>query len=296
MKKTPVVLICANRFNYFTQVYDSIWPQLDGRDLFVFVDYCGDRDLQLQHQKYILRYIPGANIILRDKHYGCGKNIIDARRFIFETEKAKRAFILEDDLVLSDNYFTLCENILKWASKKYTNVGAVQAWNHCLLNDEEKNKRYDEVYVTYYNWWGYLITKNAWLQIRDYLYEFENRFLSNIPHYNFRNHKAIDIWMRQKQISSVLPEGDGLVSTCNFSKERLNKCLLSFVTGQDQATMRAFLNAGLARISTIANRSLYIGKSGVHKTPYIFKKMGYEEISIFSHKDDGKLTKFRFGE
>lgn len=290
-----IVLIAANRENYFKQVFESIYPQVNNRHLHVFIDFCGDSEVQQRHKKIVLDKIPTANIILREKHYGCGNNIIDARRYIFDEVGANYAFIMEDDLVISPSYIKLCENLMEWAELNYTNIGAVQSWNHCTLTENEKGNKENEIYTTYYNWWGYLLKRSAWDSIKDYLYEFQDRFLRKISHYNFRNHKSINDWMKQKQLKTTLPEGERLAPTCDFSKQKLDMYInKSLVTGQDAATMRAFLNAGLARITTVANRSLYIGASGVHKTPHLYAKMGYDKINMFIGKNDDNLREFKF--
>jgi len=291
MSGSTVSLIAANRIEYFKQVVDSIVPALQGRELWVFIDYCGSRSVQEDHESYVKEKIPNALIVKRYKHYGCGRNIIQARRFLFDDHGVSRAFILEDDLVISPDYFTLCENLMRWAERRYSNIGAVQAWNFCKLSKEEKDKKYDVVDSTYNNWWAYLLNRSAWTKIRGYLLEFERKFL-RIPIYGRRNHQAIYNWMRKNQThySSII---GGFDITDAVAEKRDHHLYKAFVTGQDAATMRSFENEGLVRLTTLANRSVYIGRSGVHFRPDLYKRMGFEEIEPYSHPNDGLLKDFR---
>jgi len=288
----PVALIGADRPHYLKRVLESLVGQVENREVILFLDLNPAKaGLQATQTKMAKSLIPHIKVVTRDRHFGCGNNLIDARRKMFDKKECDYAFILEDDLILSPQYLTLCENLMKWCEDNYDNVGAVQAWNECKQPDEWKEKRLDIVDVTYYNWWGYLLSRKTWDLIKDYLFEFQNKFLQ-IPNYRRRDHLQIYKWMRKNQ-SWVIPPDVGCPKSTKANQKCVayfNKC---FITGQDAATMRAFENAGIVRVSTVVNRAQYIGEIGVHKTKPIFKKMGYHKMLMFQSENDCDLTTFQ---
>ncbi len=129
------------------------------------------------HARVTLEHFPDAQVILRDANFGCGRNIIDARRHLFDILEYKQVFVIEDDMILSSSYLQYCLNLMMWANSNYSNIGVVQGWNKCFYSSAEKQKHLREVHPTVTNWWGYLMDSQCWNSIRDEIYEYEKQWL-----------------------------------------------------------------------------------------------------------------------
>ena len=101
----------------------------------------------------------------RDRKSGLFKNLIDARRTIFDALDFDLTFIFEDDLVISENYMGLLLNAYNDLSKQYNNIGMIQGWNLDEAANEpnpaiERLSSFEVVENTHL--WGYLMPQKAW--------------------------------------------------------------------------------------------------------------------------------------
>lgn len=279
----PIAIIAANRFNYFKKVVDALVPQFDKRPVVLFLDRDINGNVDEQHVDYIKsKNIYNLQTLVRETHYGCGKNIIDARRWMFEKFADQSAIhVFEDDMVPSSSYIKKNEQLFKYQTGLHYNVGATQLWSECKLPYEEKEQRKDAVRATFENLWGYLISRRCWNNIFPFLRTYAESFLNRSADYRMRPHNEIWGWILHQhiaqprfifQLSYVLNKEE--------EEERI-KYMSQFITGQDAVTIHAMHILGWVRIATVVNRGIYIGESGVHKTPAVFKQMGYDKIEMF---------------
>lgn len=282
----PVYLVASNRPLYFKQVIDSLAPQIDHRPCFISIDWCGNRDLQEEQAIYATKMIDGAEIFIRKQHLGCGRHMIEARRFLFDDMGYNAGFILEDDLILAHHHLELSERLLHWAKSQYKNIGVVQLWNENLI--EPREDLLNLVEETQRHWWAYLMTKDCWESISPILYEFENKFLKHISDYRVRDHRLILKWRSTvfkeiKYITNSFPQNIG---------ERV-RLLNAPVTGQDGITAMSCLYSGLSKVATFIGRGRYIGEWGVHKTPQIYSALNLDKFNNINIPNDHKIYEFR---
>ena len=69
---------------------------------------------------------------------GFGANTVRSRAAMFDECGYDNVLLVEDDLVLASHYIGLVARLLAWATGTFDNVGAVQAWDQCLVSRDEK--------------------------------------------------------------------------------------------------------------------------------------------------------------
>ncbi len=296
-ENTAIALIGYDRPNYFKEVLATLAtnPEFYKYPIFVFLDKTpdpamGDAHVQLLHN---LGITPAA-IIRRPHNYGCGRNIIDVRRQLFDNLGFDRVFVFEDDMMVTPEYMKLCENMMDWAEDNYDNIGVVQAWELCKHDISYKKLNLESVFATFSNLWGYLMTRTCWDRIKEYLYRYEHLFLSG-P-YGERNHELIRKWLFQqlKLFTQNNIEGIHYPTTEQYviNKDRE----LTFpVSGQDGVTMTAIYLSGQMRLTTRVNRGYYIGETGIHQSPERYKMAGFHMMALDAFESDRDLTEFAAG-
>ena len=295
--RTAIAVIGADRPDYFKQTIKSL-SECDGIErfpVFIFLDKSTSHDadrMQQEHVDIANYYLPQATLICRRVNFGCGRNIIDARRQLFDKMCYDRVFVFEDDMILSSGYLLFCIALLEWGEQNYGNIGAVQGWNKCMFSPQGKADYLDHVYPTATNWWGYLMTQRAWQSIREFVYEFERLFLR--WNYNMRPHRSVLKWFQGKTKNpktrqGFYPVGDPYIKA-------MEKYLNSPPSGQDAATMIGMHREGLARLAPFVNRSSYIGKLGIHMNPSWFSRDGYDKVFFEEYPSDKKIKSFVCGD
>lgn len=277
----PIAIIAANRFNYFQQTFDALAPQIKDRQLFLFLDKPLNGGVDLQHVEYVKeKKIKNFTAIVRDTHYGCGRNIIDARRHIFENTSCDAMHLFEDDMVPAPHYIEMNEKLFKKQTSLHFNVGATQLWKMCFLTREEKEQRKDEVRATFDSLLGYIISRRCWDDVGPFLYAYEQMFLRG-ENYRLRPHNDIWKWIISQHIfqprfrftPSYIYNKDDEVERIGYMQR--------FITGQDGVTIHMMHILGWVRLSPIVNYGKYVGEWGVHHHPDLFRKQGYDKIEMF---------------
>jgi len=295
-----VLVVAYNRPHYFKEVLDSIAQNPESQTLpFFFVLDGGSDATQKENIELIEKSkIKYKEIIARPHNYDCGRNIIDARRFMFDWCGFEKVIVFEDDMVISPQYISLLLNVHAWAKKEYDNVGAVQCINRCYMDRETKKAYLDLVEEgSYDQWWAYCMDKDAHEATKDLLYEYEEKFLINWPQ-DILNGPALSEWIKyhlysypSKHHERMYPAVKDYVA---FFEKRIEslKARLTMRRGQDIETQFAFFKAGYVKITTVVNRSRYIGKSGFWFTPEWWNQNNYDDIVLDCFEDDVHRTEF----
>lgn len=261
----PAVLIGCHRFPYFKRTIESVLPQLRGRKLIIVLDKA-EKESQLHLTKH-LNYINQAgvsdiDVFTTPKHLGLGKNMIRARKIVFEEMKYDRAFILEDDLILSEDYFDFTERMMDWAESKWDNIAICQSFQ------DKRNLGggpYD-IRVDYGHFWGYLQNRWSWDIIKKDLYEFQQKFLGCL--YRDRPLEKIQNW--KLELSKKKSYYGKIILGQRESEAK--KAIDSFFTGQDAITQVSLYRYGLVKLHSCKSKALYIGEKGEHFNRVIFEK------------------------
>jgi hypothetical protein len=275
---TAVVLIACNRLAYFKEVVDALAPQVQDKPVYLFLDKPleeGQSALMDQHAEYAKAKFNSLRVIKRTVNWGCGANIIDARDKIFNVLGHEKAFIFEDDMVPDENYIEYCEKLWDW-SQQFTNVGAVQGWAHCLLNQTQKKRANKEVFVTFQNAWGYLMSRECWQSIRPMMLDYFS-YIKEVIYAN-RDNLRISRFMRQYKDRPFEAFGANPVTLDQLAQNHEREFLENCPTCQDGMTYLAMRNVGLVRLAPTVNRAIYIGKSGIHSTPAMYNKSRLGEV------------------
>lgn len=308
---TGVVVVAYNRPDYFKRVIESIERNPEASSLpFFFMLDGGPSAKQEENAKIIQNSIISHKyIILRDENYGCAKNLIDARRFMFDWCKFEKVIVMEDDLIVTPQYFGLLERLHRWATENYDNVGVVQTWNYCFLSVDEKRERLQDVIDSGYYWWSfvsYCIDRSAWNRISPILYEYESRFIDTLPQspqfFKQRSKPGLSNlapeirqWIKklikQRQVSPLFPDRQFRVLPIDlesfFSSD-------AFEPNQDLMTGFALWMAGMIKVQTIVNRAKHIGEIGITFTNDIqWRDFGFDKITLDEFEEDQQFTHFR---
>ena len=292
---TAIAVIASDRPDYFKQVVQCLraTPEAEQMPVFFFLDRSQEVLTDRQEREIIEARFPYFKVIRRPINFGCGRNLIDVRRQLFDHLGYERAFILEDDLVFSPQYLTLCTQLLDWAEANYSNVGVVQAWTDCKLSDSEKLLKLDQVEGTFVNLWGYLITRQCWKTIRSTLYTYEAAFLRD--EYHKRPHALIKKWAKSR-----LPlNRDRMKGRSPFpidEKWRANRdhFFSHLPAGQDGITALALRRKGWIQLTTTVNRARYIGERGIHMNPRRFREeKAYHLVSLREFSSDQNRPIFK---
>lgn len=294
-KSEAIILIGYNRPEYFEKVVQSIAqnPESQKLPVFVFLDKCENTvftDTMTQTAKEAFNH---AYVVRRATNYGCGRNIIDARHQIFTNLGFQRAWVFEDDLVISKDYMAFCTNLMAWADSKYGNVGAVQGWSFCDKDVDWKVNHLDLVDTTYENWWGYLMKKSAWDTMSEFMLQFRDLFLSGL--YSERPHKSIVEHFRKyrKDLPNTVTLREKVPESGKALRER-RKYFDNPPSGQDAATMLSFHQTGWQRLAPKVNRGMYIGKQGIHMNESLWKSMKFEDCVLHEFSADSDRSTFSF--
>lgn len=290
---TAIAIVACDRISYFDRVVQSIAQNknVDSFPVFVFLDKPKSDNWEVivnKHVEIVRQHIPNATIFKRGRNLGCGRNIIDARRQLFDNFGYDKVFVLEDDLVLSSNYFTYCLNLLEWGQANFGNIGAVQGWNKCFLSKKDKTLNLPSVIGTFTNWWGYLMTHECWVEIKNVVYEFESLFLK--WDYAQRPNKSILEWFKSNYSRPETKDSPFPVSELWF--EQKDKYFKSPPTGQDAITMFAFYMFGYVRLAPVVNRGQYVGQQGIHMSPNWYHRDRFHEVLLHDFSSDATLETF----
>ena len=292
---TAIAVVANDRPAYFQRTLQSLGANAETlhRPIFIFFDLPAEPKnvyMQDEQAKLARQVFPNAVIIRRPRNFGCGRNLIDVRRQLFDNMRYEQVFIFEDDMVVSPHYIRLCEALMKWGRERYTNIGAVQAWRFCDLSAKEKRRYSSYTCGTYSNWWGYLMCRQAWEAIREKFYKYEKLFLGS--EYHKRPNRTIHEWFRRMREGRYDWFGKKPFPVNGALRSEMSNYFSGPPTGQDAATMHLLHCAGFMRLTTVVNRGEYIGQQGIHMNPRMFKKHGYDRVTLDNVVGDEVLSSF----
>lgn len=285
-EKTAVMITAYNRPQYFEKVVDSInyCEELKNIPIFVFLD--GGTLSTKNENIEICKKIKFKNkfVIVREKNYGCERNILSAFKMMFNDLNFNFLFVLEDDLVLSKNYFRFVYDEYKKIKQEDLNLGIYQGWNKCLLNKEEKKHKLQEnIHSIDEHYWGFLWEKETFKKIEKYFDQYME-LLVDIPYdpryKNIRDSKFLEILNLHNKFSA------NKINSNYYAIEKIKN--LKIALGHDAILDLALYLEDLKRYLPIVNRSVCIGKEGVHQYPGLWETMELSKVIL----DDFAPKKF----
>ena len=279
--RTAVATFGFGRPDYFERMLTSLGscPEvLDGTvDVFHYLDGGANSEQETLIALIEGKTIPYKAIVPRTTNFGVGRQLISARRDIFDHHQYDRMILVEDDIELNHTFLTTLLRLATWA-EQYNDIGTVQVWNVQEGTKEELLPALDQIELTNRHFVSYCMLKQGWDAIRDTLSTYEHKFLSKKP-YAKRPHYRIRKFMRRclKQPKQQL-SGHCL----DPPKEATHNPFPSVPwrtapTSQDALTSLALYQASLHRITTRVSHAFYFGETGVHCTPEVYEEMGFNE-------------------
>jgi hypothetical protein len=276
--RTALLLIGFNRVDYFDETLTSLEanPEAHDCDLHVYLDGGPKANQEALRKRIDSSSFENITVVARDENWGIGRHLIDARRRLFDQQNYDRVLLFEDDMVLAPSYVATLLNMMDW-SMDYNDIGTVMAYNINHDAAEIQASQTNEVIATNRHFWGYGMAKSVWDDIKSVVYEFEQRYLTDVA-YADRSHRSIR-WRFIRSVAkkgrierpgnSLVPES---ILTAPFSTFPY-KC----PTSQDAITALALWRHGYARLTTRVSRAKYVGQEGFSFSPEMFEKMGFGE-------------------
>lgn len=283
--KSAILLLGFNRTDYFQQVISSLEKNVEAfnHDLHVYLDG-GPKSKQEEIVKIVKSSkFENVTYVLRDSNWGIGRHLIDARRTLFDQLGYERILLLEDDMVLAPNYIKTVFDISDWASN-YDDIGTVMAYNINHDKPEIQFSQLNHLIATNRHFWGYVITKKVWDEIKHIIYEFESKFLLKYTYTN-RPHRRIRWlfmrkWISKKRLQKSNPLIPAVCLTPPFSR-------LPFrvATSQDAITALALWHHGYSRITTRVSRAEYVGIEGYSFSQEVFESQGFDKQNLLDFEN-----------
>ena len=276
--RTALLLIGFNRVDYFDETLTSLEanPEAHDCDLHVYLDGGPKANQEALRKRIESSSFENITVVARDENWGIGRHLIDARRSLFDQQNYDRVLLFEDDMVLAPSYVATLLNMMDW-SMEYNDIGTVMAYNINHDGVETQASQTNDVIATNRHFWGYGMAKSVWDDIKSVVYEFEQRYLTDVA-YADRSHRSIR-WRFIRSVAkkgrierpgnSLVPES---ILTAPFSTFPY-KC----PTSQDAITALALWRHGYARLTTRVSRAKYVGQEGFSFSPEMFEKMGFGE-------------------
>ncbi len=274
--KTAIFTASFNRPDLMQELLGGLANNIDdleGIDVHHYVDG-GPKAKQSEIETIIKESaVPYTSIVLRKENYGVGRNLIGARRDLFDVHGYERVILIEDDLIPGPNFIKTTLSLADWA-REYDDIGMVQVWN--LPQQSVSENDLDVVVPTHEHFYTYCIDVEVWNEIKETLYEYEHRFLEGVS-YAKKDWRAIRKRFMKPRYSKfrTLRQGKTLLDAEHPHPPPFGPRLKRTVpTGQDAITALALWEKGFVRLATLAPRAVMKGVDGVHSTAKVFEQLG----------------------
>lgn len=281
MTDTAVLIFGWNRPQYMSRMLQSV-SKNKKLDTFIYLDNFRDQRITATLVDLCKRYVPHAQIIVRQKRYGCQNNIDCARLQTFN-KGYKRIIVLQDDFVISNNYFQLLQNALDWCEKNYPQICMIIGWTG---HDDYKtynpnNFKPYELSFSRRHLLGYILSKNGW----DKMYNPYYKQYMEITKDCLIDYKPL-ILNKLKQFFRSIP--------VNINKPQQWKIKFQNEPcyGQDRATVACMYAAGIHRANFNLSRLEYIGFVGLHANMKDSINYGWDNIKMYQNPQDSIQTEF----
>ncbi len=274
--KTAIFTASFNRPDLMEELLNGLTKNIDdlhGIDIYHYIDG-GPRSKQDEIKSIIDKSgVPYTAIVLREENYGVGRNLIGARRDMFDVHGYKRVILIEDDLIPGPNFVKTTLSVADWA-RDYDDIGMVQVWN--LPDRPVSETDLDIVVPSHEHFYTYCIDVEVWDEIKDTLYEYERLYLDGVSYVD-KDWRAIRKHFMKPRYSKVrkLRQGKTFLAAEYPHPPPFGSRLKRTVpTGQDAITALALWEKGFIRLATLAPRAIMKGVDGVHSTAKIFDQLG----------------------
>lgn len=263
--RKAIAIVAYDRSQYFETVVPSILNQMvAGRpvhetyEIFIFQDgFCeGDpKSDAVGHAKLTAAaraFVPEENLFIQEDNLGVALHFDFIERELFVRRSFDFVLFCEDDLVLAPGY----AQVIDMMGDKFADdprVGMISANPANVTVSAEKQLAGLNQYTPMAHNWGFGLSREFWLKRQPMVDE----YLEILRPYGYRQRPTTQItqWLESK----------------GFNPD---------ATSQDFVKQCATLKQGAARIATLFNLGLPIGRSGLHCKPEEFDRMGFNRTVI----------------
>ena len=294
--KSAILLLGFNRTDYFSKVLKSLEANKEAHkhDIHVYIDGGPNAKQEDIIEMVNQSQFKNANIVCRANNWGIGRHLIDARRALFDEQGYDRILLLEDDLILGENYVETVFKISDWASK-YDDIGTITAYHINQSSSEVQKTQEAQLIATNRHFWGYVITKAAWDEVKHIIYDFEKRFLSRTT-YTKRAHRRIRWFFMSKWINRKRKTKQNRLVPNQCVTPPFPRMPFRIATSQDAITALALWHHGYHRITTRVSRAEYIGVEGYSFSPEVYKNQGFDKQNLTDYANIQTPQEFVFAE
>lgn len=263
--RKAIAIVAYDRSHYFDLVVPSILEQeVDGKpvsetyEIFIFQDgFCegdanSDKFGHAQLTEAARRFLPDERLFIQEENLGVAFHFDFIERELFLRRSFDFVLFCEDDLVLAPGYV----QVIDMMANKFANdprVGMVSANPADVTMSAEKQLAGINKYMPMAHNWGFGVSREFWLKRQPMVDE----YLEILRPFGYRQRPTSQItqWLESKGLK---PDA----------------------TSQDFVKQCATLKQGAARIATLINLGLPIGRSGLHCKPEEFDRMGFNRTVI----------------
>jgi hypothetical protein len=270
MNKALAIITYA-RSDYFELVLHSILNQTiknrsvsDFYDIYIFQDglYEGESAVNIAgHERIscLLEKIPKSIAVFKQRvNLGVALHFDFIERLLFVDKGYDFVVFCEDDLILAPGYMSAIDMM---AEKFHDDprVGMVSAHPSNPTIPLEQQRANKNKFATMGHNWGFGLSRTFWEKRQPFV-DCYLELIRDVP-YRKRNSKVIFEWLKK----------------CGFNPA---------ASSQDHIKNCATFALGALKLSTFPNFGLPIGRTGLHCTTALFKKMGFDKTVVFDQELD----------
>ena len=279
--KMALAVLTYDRAHYLSFVVPSILAQsVGGRplsesfDLFVFQDgFCSDdqRSNHAGHREVseIIRHLPSqVERFQQAENLGVALHFDFVEKLLFRERGYDFVVFCEDDLVLAPQYLSLMKSLAEQFDGD-SRIGMIAAHPSNPTKSRDAQVAGLQDYAEMGHNWAFGLFRAFWEKRQPFVELYLN-FIRDVP-YRKRPTRAVLKWLEM----------------CGFNPNG---------SSQDYVKQCATVALGAARISTLPNFALPIGRNGLHSNSEVFKQLGFEKSIVCDTQihEPGELSTARF--
>jgi len=253
-----------NRPQFLKPVLTSIIHQgsdiVDGREVHLFQDgavnkysrirYAKDADIEKSIEAFQESF-PGGTVHNSAHNIGIFENFKRAEEYVFVERRFDCAYFFEDDLILSTRYLEAMDGIRRWGDHA-GNVSYFAAYGNHYATEQEQQEHQHELMALDHHW-AFGLYRTHWQAMQPLLKPYESVVYG--MDYSRRDHRKVFALYDASEIS---PRASSQDAAKAIASQRLN----------------------LWRCNTVVTYAKYIGTTGQHMTPELFKELGFDKTVV----------------
>lgn len=271
----PIAVMSFNRPHYLERVLASLRSQvgvvLDDHPIYLFQDGSVNRHSGKMHASdddvsrniaLFETFFPAGIPRPSPDNLGVALNFERAEREMFETLEAPYAIFLEDDLELGPFYLKTMFHLADMVMER-EDIGYFAAYGKHRSSREHQIAAADQIIPLNHNW-GFGLTQNQWRRSQPYV----TQYLDLVRDRDYRDRPHEDIFRLTQTWGAGAPG----------SSQDVIKSIACYLTGG-------------CKINTTPAFGQYIGETGLHSNPALFRRMGFGKTQVM---EDDIFAKERF--